>query len=91
MKWVITKKEIKNIEQYNKTIVRIFFNVYADDETEFFFSGDALLSEPATGFTELENTSDEDMIKLLLSSIGESAVAFYEKNATMCKLNKKTQ
>jgi hypothetical protein len=91
MKWVITGIETKTTEQHPDVVTRVFFNVFADDETDFFFSGDALLSEPIYGFTELSQATNEDILKWLFFSIGESSVAFYERNAMMCKANKKSQ
>jgi hypothetical protein len=91
MKWVITGIETKTTEQHLDVASRIFFNVYADEETNFFFSGDALLSDPISGFTELSKATNEDILKWLFFSIGESSIAFYEKNAIMCKANQKNK
>jgi hypothetical protein len=89
MKWVITNYETKDTDIYKNVVTRVFFNVYADEKTEFFFSGDALLAEPISEFVELGSATQEDMLRWLFYSIGESAIAFYKKNSILAKNNKK--
>jgi hypothetical protein len=54
----------------------------------FGFNGDAILSDPTDGLQLNENSSEDEILKVLFYSIGESAIAFYEKNAKLCKQNK---
>jgi hypothetical protein len=86
MKWKINKIELDVNNE--KNITKAFFTVYENDEMNFGFNGDAILSDPTDGLQLNENSSEDEILKVLFYSIGESAIAFYEKNAKLCKQNK---
>lgn len=79
MNWKINKVETDVNNQ--KSITRVFFTVYADDENKVGFSGDVILSEPSDGTYVDSNSIEEDILKVLFYSLGENAVCFYERNA----------
>lgn len=79
MKWKINKIEIDDFNE--KNITKAFFTVYASDEMNFGFNGDAILSDPVDGSIINNDSSEEDILKVLFYSIGENAISFYEKNA----------
>ena len=80
MIWKIEKTIVKNTEEYENLIKRVYFSVSKNgDERKVL--GDVIVNDPIGDFIPYSNLTDDDILNFVKNALGEYSVSRYESLA----------